>query len=355
MSHPSVGILRSVLPEQSRLRSTFKGVLLFLSVFSLYVMLFGLALAVNGWWYKLILGLLSGLAFSILFVIGHDACHDSLTPSSFLNAMIARIAFLPSLHPYVTWELGHNRLHHGWTNLKGVDYVYTPFSKAEFDALPATRRLMERVYRTVLGSGLFYMIEVWWNHLIWPPPADRSKLDKRQFILDLSYVIIFFAAECTLAFFTGPAVNPMQQMLNVFAIVLAPYFFFNWLMAFITLQHHTHPSVAWFSTREEWDFFNGQVRGTVHVKMPRLFEFLFQNILEHTAHHVDPKIPLYQLAQCQKTLENHFAEDITVEKGSIFQFHKNLKSCQLYDYQQHRWLRFDGTPTTGPLLSPSSV
>src|SRR6266853_242347 len=44
-----------------------------------------------------------------LFMLGHDACHQSLTPNRRLNRVLGTIAFLPSLHQYSLWDLGHNR------------------------------------------------------------------------------------------------------------------------------------------------------------------------------------------------------------------------------------------------------
>jgi hypothetical protein len=40
------------------------------------------------------------VAGSQLFVIGHDACHGSLTASRLLNALIGRMAFVPSAHSF---------------------------------------------------------------------------------------------------------------------------------------------------------------------------------------------------------------------------------------------------------------
>ena len=71
--------------------------------------------------------LTAALWIARLFVIGHDACHGSYTPNKLLNKWIGRIAFLPSLTPYSLWEIGHNLAHHGFTNLKGRDYVWTPY------------------------------------------------------------------------------------------------------------------------------------------------------------------------------------------------------------------------------------
>ena len=89
-------------------------------------------LIVESWWIKMLTSMVAALWIARLFVIGHDACHGSYTPSKTLNKWIGRIAFLPSLTPYSLWEIGHNLAHHGFTNLKGRDYVWTPYSPSEF-------------------------------------------------------------------------------------------------------------------------------------------------------------------------------------------------------------------------------
>src|SRR6202789_3662656 len=125
-------------------------------------------LVVEAWWVKVFASLVAALWVARLVVIGHDACHGSYTPNKTLNKWIGRIAFLPSLTPYSLWEIGHNLAHHGFTNLKGRDYVWTPYSPSEFAKLPGMRRLLERVYRSGFGQGVYYMIEMWWKKLFFP-------------------------------------------------------------------------------------------------------------------------------------------------------------------------------------------
>ena len=110
-------------------------------------------LFVDSWWVKIFASLVAALWIARLFVIGHDACHGSYTPNKTLNKWIGRIAFLPSLTPYSLWEIGHNLAHHGFTNLKGRDYVWTPYSPSEFAKLPWLRRRLERLYRCLAGAG----------------------------------------------------------------------------------------------------------------------------------------------------------------------------------------------------------
>ena len=72
------------------------------------------------------------------------------------------------LTPYSLWELGHNLAHHGFTNLKGRDYVWTPYSPHEFARLSWVRRRLERIYRSGVGQGVYYMVEMWWKKLFFP-------------------------------------------------------------------------------------------------------------------------------------------------------------------------------------------
>jgi omega-6 fatty acid desaturase (delta-12 desaturase) len=88
-----------------------------------------------------------------LFLIGHDACHGAFFGNAKLNALCGRIAFLPSMTAFSLWDYGHNVSHHGYNNLKGRDQVWTPYSKAEFDALPPLRQRLERLYRSGYGCG----------------------------------------------------------------------------------------------------------------------------------------------------------------------------------------------------------
>src|SRR6202167_3560397 len=138
----------------------------------------GSLMFVEAWWVKIFASLVAALWIARLFVIGHDACHGSYTPNKTLNKWIGRIAFLPSLTPYSLWEIGHNLAHHGFTNLKGRDYVWTPFSPQEFASLSWIRRRLERVYRSGVGQGVYYMIEMWWKKLMFP---SHKHVNHRRF------------------------------------------------------------------------------------------------------------------------------------------------------------------------------
>jgi omega-6 fatty acid desaturase (delta-12 desaturase) len=224
--------------------------------------------------------------------------------------------------------VGHNRVHHSFTNLKGIDFIWIPFSAEEFRALPGWRRGIERFYRSVPGFGLYYLVEIWWKYLS-PKGIQALKGRRPVYYVDVALVVIFLGLQIAAA----PGA--------VFWTTLGPFLVWNWCMGFIIYNHHTHPSVRFFQRRSEWRFLEGQVLGTVHVVFPRPAGFVLNHIMEHTAHHLDVNIPCYRLRAAQDFLERRLAAGLLIERWSAGRFLRTLQTCQLYDFGRHRWMRFD--------------
>jgi omega-6 fatty acid desaturase (delta-12 desaturase) len=362
-ARPTVPEVRGQVAPEVRACSLWRGLQSFVVAGSLYGLTLWGALAAPWWPLQIVCGLLNGMFIAMFFVVGHDACHGGLTPFQALNQFLGRVAFLPSLTPYITWEFAHNRIHHSYTNWRGKDYAWAPLSKEEYDRLPAWRRFMERHYRSLAGLGSYYLIEYWWKHLVWLSKAERQEMKRtRTYVLDALLVLAFAAAEIGLVLWWAAKTPEAAATSGVFgwlgaftspwaliavALVL-PFLFWNWFMSFAIFQHHNHPGVAWFIDRDEWDFFAGQVESTVHVIMPWYLEFVTAHIMQHTAHHVDPKIPLYRLTESQLCLEGAYPKNIVVEQWTFTTLGRTLARCKLYDYDHHRWLNFRGKPTTEP-------
>lgn len=245
---PTPREVRSLLAADCRSRSLRKGLGLFLASAAVYVGSFLLAVTAASWGGRLFFAFVNGCSIAILFVIGHDAGHGSLTPVPWLNRLLGRLALLPSLHPYAAWVYTHNGLHHGWTNLRGKDFAYAPFSKAEFDALPRLRQVLERVYRSnSVGLALMYLVEHWWRHQMFPSPERRPKgKARRAFQFDRALVLLFLALQTAAACWLAPAsVHSSAGRLTAAVLVAVgfPFVIWNWGIAFATFQHHTHPQV----------------------------------------------------------------------------------------------------------------
>lgn len=301
----------------------------------------GFFLAPSGPW-RIAAGLLHGLAIALTFVVAHDCAHQGFTGSCAADKILGRIAFLPAYHSFSLWVPAHNREHHGFTNLKPYDCSFTPSSKEEYDRYTPFRRFLERVYRHPLGLGVYYFHVFWLKRFVLPRARDpRTPI----VMLDSALIFAFMGAELAVIAAASHAVGlPLWQAL--LGIVVLPQAVWNWLMGFTIYVQHTHERVRWFVRREEWSFFGAQVAGTLHVRWPRPIEVLFHNIMKHTAHHVDPHIPLYSLPAAQEDLERRFPETIPVVRFTPWDFLRTTRRCKLYDFENHRWMDFDGRPTT---------
>jgi len=303
----------------------------------------GIVLA-SHWAAKLGLGVLAGLIIARLFIIGHDACHQSLTPRRGLNKWLGRIAFLPSITPYSLWEVGHNVVHHGYTNLKGFDFVWAPYSLDEFQALPRWRQALERVYRTGYGAGLYYLIEIWWQKLFFP---SRRQMPTRRgiFTADCLLVGAFGAAWigglAAAALLTGQSV-----LLVVGAGFVLPFLVWNMTVGFVLYVHHTHTSVAWYDTKSMWAKAQPFVSTTVHLRFRHGIGAALHHIMEHTAHHVDMSVPLYHLKRAQSLLEHALPGRIIIENFSWRWYFDTARRCKLYDFKSLCWTDFRGRQTS---------
>ena len=301
---------------------------------------------------KLFCSVLAGFKISTLFIIGHDASHNALTNSKILNQVIARIVFLPSLHNYGLWLVEHNRIHHQATNIKGMD-SWSPLSKEEYDLLPAWRKTLERFYRSIPGICFYYMIERWWKNKFYPFNNIKGKYNsvKWDFLLVLFYLVSYVSF---LAYVGAVSTYSSSIELILLGFVF-PFLIWNFMMGFTVYQHHTHETIPWNKSRKDREKQGGQEDFTMHVQYPHWYNLVSHNIMEHTAHHVDPSIPMYNLDKAQKKLSDFLGNDINVIKFSFSGFIKTLSKCKLYDFDENKWLDFDGKQTASPIKSVEKI
>lgn len=294
------------------------------------------------WWLQLAFSVLAGLWIGRLFILGHDACHQALTPSRTLNRIVGRLTFLASLTPYSLWEIGHNVVHHGYTNLKGVDFVWAPASVEEYRAMPAWRRMLERVYRSGWGVGLYYLIEIWWLKMYFPSrrqmPAQRGIFVADNLLVSL-HALLWIGAALTVA-----ADTDQSALWLVTTGVIVPFLVWNTLIGFVVYVHHTHPEVEWYADKGAWAASAPFVSTTVHLQFPARFGAFLHHIMEHTAHHVSMSVPLYRLRAAQALLEEKLPGRITIQRFSMRWFFATARRCKLYDFESRRWLDFAGRP-----------
>ena len=327
-------------------RTTFLAFVLLIVDYALWAALLAGTILLDAWWAKLLCGLAAGFVIGRLFILGHDACHQSLTPHRDLNKWLGRIAFLPSLTAYSLWDIGHNVVHHGYTNLKGFDFVWAPYTPEEFEALSPFEKLRDRIYRSGWAPGLYYMIEIWWNKMVFP---NEKNMPTRRPIFTKDCLLITAFGIAWVAFMTWAAIATEQSIALVLLMgVAVPFFFWVSMIGFVVYVHHTHVKVSWHDERTAWSKAQPFVSTTVHLTFNFKIGALMHHIMEHTAHHLDMSIPLYKLKQAQSKLEELLPERIVVQAFSWKWYFQTARDCKLYDFKQRCWTDYQGRATSTP-------
>ncbi len=275
--------------------------------------------------------LVNGVLIAILFVVGHDACHRSFLPRRSENYVVGQICFLPSLHPFSLWDLGHNKIHHRYTNLATRDYVFRPLSRDQYEGLSPLRRALYRFHRSALGHLTYYAMEIWWPKMIAPRRSHVGAF-RKEYWRDLAVVYLWLAA--LVAWIVWRSASPIGGLaLGLFL----PMAVFQALMSLVIYLHHTNPAIRWFDDETEWSFKDAQTQCTVYVRFPLGINTVFHNIMEHTAHHMRPGIPLYHLKEAQRDLAPDATELVWSLRGHLELF----RTCRLYDFDAQRWTDYE--------------
>jgi omega-6 fatty acid desaturase (delta-12 desaturase) len=349
MEKSNIKQLRSAIRMYAR-PSTKKAMMLFLADISVYLLAITGVFLLESMAMKILCSVLAGLKIASLFAIAHDAAHDSFTSNKLLNKIIARISFLPVLHNYSLWLNAHNRSHHQTPNVKGHN-SWSPLAIEDYNALTAAGKLRERFYRHPTGIWFNYLLERWWKNKFIPFKSLVGEF-KTIYWLDLLLVVSYTISYTSLIVYAGTT-SANFSVLGLFILsFFSPVIIGSYIMGFTVYAQHTHESIPWFISKEESDKAGrGQEDLTMYMRFPHWYNLVSHNAMEHTVHHVDPRVPSYNLAKAQRIISSLLGDALVTTEFSFKEFLKTMNKCKLYDYENHCWLDFNGN-TTSQIIIP---
>jgi acyl-lipid omega-6 desaturase (Delta-12 desaturase) len=334
----SLNDVRAAIPDSCYRRSSARAGWALLQAVALYVApLVGLALT-DRWWALLVLWPLAGLGVAGLFVLGHDASHGALVESRRLNRVIARLCMAPSAHVEAAWDLGHNRIHHGYTTRQGFDFVWHPVTPEEYRALGRVARLRHRLEWSRFGAGAYFLRAVWWEKM-WrfSAPGKRHDAIVRDKIMLGSALVAVVAVTSVLGAVQGGWIAAVWVPIKLFVV---PFLVFVQIIGWTVYMHHVAPDIRWW-TRREWTQFKGQMESTTIIRLPGLVNRLwFHNIFIHVPHHVDTRIPFGMLPQAAAAIAAAYPHTVRSSRLSMAQYLRNTRACKLYDFEAGVWLPY---------------
>lgn len=285
---------------------------------------------------------LGGLAMSALFVLAHDASHGALFRNPRLSDAVARLAFLPSLHALAAWQAGHNRVHHGHTGRRGVDFVWHPVTPEQYARLSPAARLRHRIEWSAAGSGIYYLRAVWWARMmrLAPPPRFRGAFRRDRALVVVSALAAVGAlgalGVARYGTWTGGAWTVVKAG-------VVPWLVFMWIIGMTVYVQHIHPGIAWHAG-DAWTPLRAQVDGTATWRVPGWLNFFWHNVYVHAPHHLDPRIPFYHLPRAAAALEATLGETMRPVRWRLRDYVATTRKCKLYDFERGCWETYGARP-----------
>ncbi|MBI3898452.1 MAG: fatty acid desaturase [Gammaproteobacteria bacterium] len=270
------------------------------------------------WLLILPLWLVAGLGAWGLFCINHDCGHSSFSRSPTLNSFVGHIVVLPLLFPHHGWRHMHN-LHHLHANCLELDPDWRPRTRAELKHVTLWDRLM---YLT--SRGWFWWIGTvnYQYHCCRPgflPKREARKEATRSLVIVGLFAAVYLPA---LVYFTGPV--------GLVLYFLGPWLAFHAWFSTTTLMHHTTPELP-FLPIKYWTRNASRLLLTTDYNYPKWLHFLTHNISVHTAHHVAPIMPFYNLPRAREALKRAYPGMVREKKLSFHQLFEIVRKCHFYD------------------------
>jgi omega-6 fatty acid desaturase (delta-12 desaturase) len=230
------------------------------------------------------------------YIIFHDCVHGSFFSSKRANAWVGVVLGVTVYTPFQSWRHSH-AIHHataGDLDRRGVGDLPT-LTVAEYHAAPWRRRVAYRLFRNPLvmfGLGPIFAM------LLAPRWVSRSARPRiRRSVLGTDVVLaLVIGALCWLV---GWKTFLLVQMPPALLAGSAGIWLFY--------VQHQFEETYWQST-DEWSYGHAALRGSSHLKLPRMLQFFTANIGLHHVHHLNAHIPNYNLQRAHD--ENPFFHDV---------------------------------------------
>jgi acyl-lipid omega-6 desaturase (Delta-12 desaturase) len=218
-----------------------------------------------------------------VFVVFHDCAHGSLLPSRRANNALGTVLGLLVLSPFRRWRHDH-AVHHaasGDLDRRGVGDIVT-LTVAEYTARSRRGRMGYRLVRNPLVMfGLGPVMAM----IIGPRiVAKGARPRMRNSVLGTDAALLLLVGG--LCWLIG-----WKDFLIVW---MPPAFLAGSIGIWLFYVQHQFEDAYWQSG-EKWNYTDAALRGSSHLKLPPVLRFFTGNIGLHHVHHLNARIPNYNL------------------------------------------------------------
>jgi omega-6 fatty acid desaturase (delta-12 desaturase) len=257
------------------------------------------------------------------FIVFHDCTHGSFMPSKRANVWLGRLAGFLVFQPFASWRHAH-AIHHGTAgdlDRRGDGDVPT-LTVEEYLSRSWKQRLGYRLFRNPLvmfGAGPI------WSLMIGPRLWSRKMRPRQRHSVMVTNLALAVVLGLIWSFVGFEAWLLVQMPTALLAGTAGVWLFY---------VQHQFEDVYW-TTGGEWSYADAALRGSSHLKLPKVLQFFSGNIGLHHVHHLSARIPNYNLQRAHD--ENQIFRDVpvlTVRSGM------RSTRLKLIDPQSGRLLRW---------------
>jgi omega-6 fatty acid desaturase (delta-12 desaturase) len=217
------------------------------------------------------------------FILFHDCTHGSFLPWRRANAWLGAGLGVVLHTPFVAWRHSH-AIHHatsGDLDRRGGGDVWT-VTVAEYAAMSRGERFKYRAFRNplvMLGLGPILAMIIAPRFVSW---SARPRMRRSVIGTDIALIVLVGA----LCWWIGWADYLLIWGPTVWIAGATGIWLFY-------VQHQFED--AYWESDKGWNYADAALRGSSHLKLPKVLQFFTGNIGLHHVHHLNARIPNYNL------------------------------------------------------------
>ncbi len=222
------------------------------------------------------------------FIVFHDCAHGCLFTSKRANRCVGRVAGLLVLSPFGRWRHDHavHHAHSGDLERRGVGDILM-LTVTEYQARSWRARLAYRLLRSpvvMLGIGPIVAM------MVGPRIATRAQRPRmRNSVLGTDAALVALVAG--LCWLIG-----WETFLLVWA---PPAMIAGSVGIWLFYVQHQFEDAYWKSS-SDWSYTDAGLRGSSYLRLPKVLQFFTGNIGLHHVHHLNARIPNYNLERAHR-------------------------------------------------------
>jgi len=238
---------------------------------------------------KSVLSIITGLVVVRMFVIYHDYLHHSILKDSLPARILFSLFGLYVMAPTSIWKRSHD-YHHKHNSKLFTAYIgsYPIYTKSKYLAASKSERTTYLFIRHPLTILFGYFFSFMYGMSI------RSLLNSPRKHIDSIFAIILHITLITGIFIYG------DWSIFVF-VYFIPLFVACAMGSYLFYAQHNFPDTK-ISDKDHWDYADAALLSSSYMDLNPVMDWFTANIGYHHIHHINAKIPFYNLPKVYEAM-----------------------------------------------------